>query len=115
MARRSASLRAATDGVRLDLQQLVTGSPDGDVHYWVRVDDGMLEAGLGKAAAPDATISQSYETAVAVVTGELSTEEALMTGRLRLSGNLAALAQHQAALREVGTAFAQLRSGTSYG
>ena len=101
-------------GIHLTIQQVVSGGPLGDVRYWVRVDDGTVAAGLGQADDPDATISQSYSTAVAVATGELDVEEALMAGRIRLSGNVAALIQHQEALLGLDAAFADVPRRTSY-
>ncbi len=101
-------------GAGLTLQQVVTDSPEGEVRYWLRLRDGALEIGLGDAKAPDATISQSYETAVAVVTGQLSVQAALMAGRIRLSGNMTALLGHQEALKASDAAFADVRRRTTY-
>ena len=110
------SHRPATrgDGAGLTLQQVVTGTPFGEVRYWVRVRDGSLEAGLGEAGSPDATVSQSYETAVAVVTGQLSVQAALMAGRIRLSGRMSALVEQREALEGIDAAFADVRRRTTY-
>ncbi len=99
---------------RLTLQQVVAGTPDGDVRYWVRVHDGAVEAGLGEADSPDATVTQSYDTAVAVVTGQLSVQAALMAGRIRLAGKMSALIEHQEALERIDAAFADLRRRTTF-
>ncbi|MDQ3573560.1 MAG: SCP2 sterol-binding domain-containing protein [Actinomycetota bacterium] len=104
----------AAHAAHLTLQQVVTGGPDGDVRYWVRLHDGRVETGLGDAQLPDATISQSYDTAVAVVTGELSVQAALMSGEIRLSGDMATLVEHQEALRGLDAAFSAVRRGTSF-
>lgn len=117
-ARRSTALKAATAGVRLTLQQVVTGTPDGDVRYWLRIDDGSVEARLGAAAAgeasPDATVTQSYETAAAVIRGELSTEEAFLGGRIRLRGDIGVLLRHQSMLNKLGQAFDEVHGRTEY-
>lgn len=105
-ARADAGLRAATAGARVTLQQVVTGGPDGDVRYWVQVDDGEVRVGAGAAERPDATVTQSYATAVAVRAGQLSLEEALLAGRIRLAGDVATLARHQGALLGVAGALA---------
>ncbi len=102
-------------GARLTLQQVVTGAPEGEVRYWVRVGDGSVEAGLGEAVDADATVSQSYDTAVAVVTGQLSVEAALMAGRIRLSGRISALVDQHEALEGIDAAFAYVRRRTTYG
>ena len=99
---------------RLSLQQVVTGSPDGEVRYWVRLDDGRVSAGLGEAESPDAVISQSYDTAVGVVKGDIRVQTALMSGEIRLAGDIATLIDHQEALRGLDAAFSELRGRTSY-
>ena len=38
---------------------------DGETHYWIRIGGGAIDMGIGDAEAPDATITESYETAVA--------------------------------------------------
>ena len=110
----AARQRQSTETARLTLQQVVTGGPDGDVRYWVRLADGAVAAGLGEAEAPDATISQSYDTAVAVITGAARVQTVRMTGDIRLSGNVAALIDHQEALQGLDAAFADVRRRTSY-
>lgn len=127
-ARGSAALRGATAGVRLTLQQVVTGTPAGELRYWLRVDDGSVEAGLGTAGGgegrsggnsgegggADATITQSYETATAVIRGNLSTEQAFLTGRIRLRGDIGLLLRHQGLLINLGEAFAEVHARTEY-
>jgi alkyl sulfatase BDS1-like metallo-beta-lactamase superfamily hydrolase len=98
----------------LTLQQVVTGGPDGDVRYWVRLAGGTVAAGLGEAESPDATISQSYDTAVAVLTGAARVQTVLMSGDMRLSGNVAALIDHQEVLQGLDAALADVRRRTSY-
>lgn len=110
----AAGLRAGTAGARLTIQQVVTGGPSGDVAYWVDLDDGRVEAGLGRAGHPDATVAQSYETAVALSTGRLTVEAAIMGGRIRLSGDLGALVRHHDALAAVAGAFGEVRDRTTY-
>jgi putative sterol carrier protein len=113
-ARDSPELAEATRDVHLVLQQVVTGGPDGDVRYWVRVDGGHVEAGLGQAPDPDVTITQSYETAVAVSTGGVGAQAAVMEGRIRLSGNTAVLRDHHDALAGLDAVFAPVRARTAY-
>lgn len=113
-ARVDDGLRAATAGARVTIQQVVTGGPEGDVRYWVRVDDGSVEAGPGTAERPDATVTESYDTAVAVSRGALAVEDALLAGQARLTGDVGLLVRHQAALQRVATALAAARMRTTY-
>lgn len=114
LARADVGLRTATAGVRVLVQQVVTGAPGGEVRYWVRLDDGLVVAAPGEATEPDATVVQSYETAVALSRGELRVQDALLAGRTRLSGDVGALVRHQAALQAVATALAAVHSRTTY-
>ncbi len=104
----------ASQPARLTLQQVVIGGPDGEVRYWVSLDSGKIATGLGEAETPDATVSQSYDTAVALVTGQLRLQTALMSGEIRLTGNIAALMDHQDALQGLDAALSDLRGRTSY-
>lgn len=117
-ARDSVAFKTATSGVRLTLQQIVTGTPEGEIRYWLRIDDGSVRAGLGTAtggeASADATVTQSYQTAVAVLRGELSTEDAFLSGRIRLRGDIGTLLRHQSVLNNLGEAFAEVHSRTEY-
>ncbi|HEX2064959.1 MAG TPA: SCP2 sterol-binding domain-containing protein [Acidimicrobiales bacterium] len=113
-ARNSPELAEATRNVHLTLQQVVTGGPEGDVRYWVTVDGGHVEAGLGRVPDPDVTVTQSYETAVAVSTGSLGARAAVMDGRVRLSGDTAALREHHEALAGLDALFAPVRARTRY-
>ncbi|MGH9153204.1 MAG: SCP2 sterol-binding domain-containing protein [Acidimicrobiales bacterium] len=114
-ARADEALAAATAGARVTLQQVVTGAPGGEVAYWVRVDDGVVDAGLGRADRPDATLTSSYATAVAVSRGELALDQALREGRVRLAGDVGALLGSAAALGGMAGAFAEVRDRTTYG
>ena len=114
-ARADERLARSTAGARVTIQQVVTGGPAGDVRYWVRIDDGAVEAGPGEVEEPDATVTQSYTTAVAVSRGELAVEEALLEGRVRLAGDVSVLLRHAAALGGVAEAFGGVRDRTTYG
>ncbi len=117
-ARNSVALKAATAGVYLTLEQVVTGAPEGEVRYWLRIDDGSVRTGLGTPTAgdesADATVTQSYETAVAVLRGQLSPEEAFLSGRIRLRGDIGILLRHQSVLNDLGDAFSDVHSRTEY-
>ncbi len=75
---------------RAKLQQVIRAG-GGEVRYWLRIEDGQVDMGLGDIEGPDAVITQDYATAAALATGELSPVSAFMTGKLKVSGNLLAL------------------------
>ncbi len=85
------SFREGIRGQRAKIQNVITGVDGGEVRYWLKVEDGVVELGLGDIDAPDAVVTQSYATAVALARGELSQVAAFMTGKLKVSGNLISL------------------------
>jgi putative sterol carrier protein len=86
------------------IQQIVTGGPGGDARYYFTVDHGVAQIGLGEAEGAEATISQSYETAVAISKREIAPQEAFMQGKLRVGGNLMKLLALQEVLSALGKA-----------
>ena len=110
----SPALAAATAQVQLTVQQVVTGTPDGEVHYFIRVDRGTVEVAPGDAPSPDVTFTQDWPTACAMSTGELGAQEAFMHGRLQVQGDTALLMRHQQAFADLDDAFAEVRARTTY-
>ena len=85
----------AASGQQVTLQQVVSDAPDGEVKYYFKLDGGSAQVGLGEAADAEATITQNYETAVAIVKQELNAQNAFMQGKLKISGNMMKLMQLQ--------------------
>jgi putative sterol carrier protein len=104
----SEPFRAAAGTQSVRLQQVVTGGPEGDVRYWLRLENGEVTLGLGELAEPDATVTQDYETAAAISRAELSPVAAYMSGKLRVSGDLMKLMQLQGALGQMPAALRDL-------
>ena len=93
---------AAAAGKEARIQQIVTGAPEGETRYWVSLSDGAVETGVGDIDAPDATITQDYETAVKLAKGELSGASAYFGGQLQIQGDLMKLMGLQSVLGKVG-------------
>lgn len=96
--------KSAIGNADLSLQFNVTGGPDGDVSYYLKTSGGQAEVALGTRENPDVTVGQTYDTAAAISRGELNTQTAFMTGKLKVSGNLAKLMMHQSAIQQWGNA-----------
>src|SRR5260370_14210890 len=82
------AVRAALKGKSAALQMVISGAPDGEVRYWLRIADGGASAGLGDIDGADVTISQSYETSAQVNKGELDGQQAVMQGKVKVAGQM---------------------------
>ena len=76
------------------VQQIVTGGPE-VAKYYFTVERGTARIGLGEVEDAEATITQNYETAVAIQKQELNAQNAFMQGKLKISGNMMKLMQLQ--------------------
>ncbi len=95
----SADFKAAAANQKATIQQVITG--DAEAHYWIVIADGTIEMGVGDATAPDATITQSYDTAVGLAKGTVSAVTAFMTGKIKVTGNMGMLLGLQGALGQL--------------
>jgi putative sterol carrier protein len=92
----------------LGIQFTTEETPDGDVDYYLKSSGGSTNVAIGTLDDPDVTVKQSYDTAVAISKGELNTQTAFMTGKLKVSGNLAKLMMHQSAVQQWAAAVSEL-------
>jgi len=103
------AFRQAAASSTASLQQVI--SKDGqETHYWIRISEGAIDLGLGDVEAPDATITQSYDTAVALARSELSVVTAFMTGKVKVAGNMGLLLSLQGALSQLPSAMASIET-----
>jgi putative sterol carrier protein len=92
----SEDFKKAASGQNAKLQQVVTDVPDrGEVKYYFKLEDGNAEVALGELSDAEATITQNYDTAVAINKQELNAQNAFMQGKLKISGNMMKLMQLQ--------------------
>jgi putative sterol carrier protein len=93
--------------VDLGVQFDVSGGPDGDVTYYLKVADGDVTTGPGPLNGADVTVSSDYETSQAISKGELNVQMAFMTGKIKVGGNMAKIMMHQNVLND----YARVLSG----
>ena len=96
------------NGLAAKVQQVIT-TPEGEKRYWFTLEGGKAQLGMGEAPDKvDATITQDYDTAVALSKNELTGTAAYMSGKLRVSGDLMKLMQLQGALGQMPAALKDL-------
>ena len=79
-------------GASARMQYIVTGGPEGDIHYyWVLENGKLLESQLGDLPDAEVTLTQTYEDALKIQKGELDANAAFMQGRIKVTGNMAKL------------------------
>lgn len=99
---------AATAGTRDDwpdepvvLEQQVHGGPSGDVTVHLILSRRRAAALPGPAVEATVRFRQSWETAIAIRSGDLSPQSAVLSGRLRLEGDVGALVPWAAVLADL--------------
>jgi putative sterol carrier protein len=92
----------------MSLQFVVSDAPDGEVKFYMDASGDDPVQAVGELEDADVTISSSYETASAIFSGELNTQMAFMTGKIKVNGNLAKLMTQQTALGHWASAVAGL-------
>ena len=92
----------------LGIQFSTSDAPHGETDYYLATSDGNATMALGTLENADVTVKLSYDTATAISKGELNVQTAFMTGKLKVSGNLAKLMMHQAAIQQWAAAVGEL-------
>ena len=113
LERMASATAGASPGARLSIHQRVTGGPDGDVEYTLRLAGGRVTFEPGPGTA-DVELQSDYETAAAISRGELSPAKAFAAGRLHVHGPVTALVAHQDAFAGLGPLLAGVAAATTY-
>lgn len=90
----SDAFKQAAGSQSAKIQQVVE-TPEGEKRYYFKLENGQAEVSTGEIEGPDATVSQDYDTAVALAKSELSGTAAYMSGKLKLQGDLMKMMQLQ--------------------
>ncbi len=90
----SEAFKTAAGSQTAKLQQVVS-TPEGEVKYYFKLEDGQAEVALGEIEGPDATVTQDYDTAVALSKNELTGTAAYMSGKIKVQGDLMKMMQLQ--------------------
>lgn len=100
--------KSSVGSADLTIQFKTTDAPQGEIDYYLTTSGDQANLEMGEADSPDVTVAQNYETASAISKGDLNTQTAFMTGKIKVSGNLAKLMMHQKAITEWGSAVKDL-------
>ena len=104
----SEEFHRAAAGQHATIQQVITGGDGDTTHYWITIEDGRIDLGVGDVEGEDATITQSYDSAAGLARGELSPVTAFMTGKLKIAGNMGLILGLQGALAQLPAAMAKI-------
>ena len=96
--------QSSISSASMSLQFNVTDGDNGPVNYYIAIADASASMAIGEIDDADATISSDYETASAISQGDMNTQTAFMTGKIKVTGNLATLMMHQAIITQWGSA-----------
>jgi putative sterol carrier protein len=89
MARGLADLLPEREGVTIRIAFVVAGAPGGDRKYYQIVENGRLLAQAnGTIDDADVTLTVSWPDSIAMHTGELDPNVAMMQGRAKIAGNM---------------------------
>ncbi len=99
-----AGFKSSIANADLGLQFNVSDTPGGDAAYYLKAVGGAAELAMGTLENADVTIGQTYDTAKGIFSGDLNTQTAFMTGKLKVTGNLAKLMMNQNAIMQMQSA-----------
>ena len=98
----------------IGITQVILESPDGTVIDHRQAGTGTVSFGAGPADPEDVRLEQEWFTAVDVATGEMTAEDAFITGCIRLSGNAPLLLECQAVFAGLDPIFSAVADQTDY-
>ena len=111
---RDPRLGALSAAHSIGVTQVVTGGPEGDVVYHLQVGDDAIEFGAGAAHPEDVRMEQSWDTAVAVATGQMNAQDAFIGGHILFTGDQQKLIDAQPVFGALDAVFASVRQRTEY-
>ncbi|HYU40377.1 MAG TPA: SCP2 sterol-binding domain-containing protein [Acidimicrobiia bacterium] len=113
-AAREATFPGAAGKVALTVEQVVRDGPDGEARYHLRLEAGHARVLPGSAEEPDLKLFTDYDIAVQLHRGEITAQDALAAGRLKVQGRFQRLREMSDALAALEDVFAPVRGITTY-
>jgi putative sterol carrier protein len=103
------AFRTAAGSSSARIQQVITQDGE-ETRYWIVIADGAIDMGIGDLDPVDATVTESYDSAVALSKGDLNAVTAFMTGKIKIAGNMAMLLGLQGALSRLPAAMSSIQT-----
>jgi len=104
----NATFSSSIANIDMGIQFHVTDAPDGAVDFFLTVGDGRAAMTGGELDDADVTITTTHESALALFHGEMNTQMAFMTGKIKVAGNLAVLMMNQGVINQWATIMAEV-------
>jgi len=98
----------------INVTQVVTEGPEGTVTYHLSVGNGTASFGAGAAASEDVRMEQSWDTAVAVATGQTNAQDVFIKGEVRITGDVQKLIASEPVFAVLDAVFEDVRAHTVY-
>jgi hypothetical protein len=110
----SAELSHIAQDHSINVTQVVTDGPEGTVTYHLAVGNGVAAFGAGVAENEDVRMEQSWDTAVAVATGETNAQDVFIKGEVRITGDVQKLIASEPVFAALDAVFEDVRAHTVY-
>jgi hypothetical protein len=110
----SSDLSALSRDHEIHITQVVTDGPEGNVTYHLSVADGTASFGAGPATNENVRMEQSWDTAVAVATGQTNAQDVFIKGHVRITGDVQRLIASEPVFAVLDSVFEDVRSRTVY-
>jgi hypothetical protein len=98
----------------LVIEQVVTGTPNGERTFHVTLRREAIGARSGPAAEPTIRLTTDYRTASAIARGVERAQAAFLDGRIRVGGDISVLVEARASLARIDDVTAPLRRDTTF-
>lgn len=99
---------SAIANIDMAIQFTVTEAPEGVIDFYLTAADGKATMASGALGDTDVSISSTYDTALAMFNGDLNTQMAFMTGKIKADGNLAVIMMNQGVINQWANIVADL-------